>query len=167
MPVELSGAGMWAGVQLTPHTLQGTLSPVPACCVPCSPPQPHHSLSSGQEELLRCNGERCGGACWQPCSRKQRRSGLGHLGAQCTQLGPCTPAAGHSLADAELLFHSPVSKQRVGDWHWPALRCSRKHHFMLLLVRHSMTSLLFARGCWGRRCALRCTGRFDTRVLLY
>lgn len=63
MPVELSGAGMWAGVQLTPHTLQGTLSPVPACCVPCSPPQPHHSLSSGQEDAM---GKDAGGLAGNP-----------------------------------------------------------------------------------------------------
>lgn len=71
------------------------------------------------------------------------------------------------LGNAELLCHSPVGKHWVGNWHWSALRCSTKHHFMLLLVRHSMTSLLLARGCWGRRCALRCAERFDTGVLLY
>lgn len=101
------------------------------------------------------------------CSRKEVRSRSHGTSAPSWDHAHLQQGIPWPLADVELLFHSPVGKHWVGDWHWSALRCFTKHHFMLLLVRHTMTSLLFARGCRGRRCALRCTGRFNTRVLLY
>lgn len=163
MPVGLSGAGMHPGVQLTPHHPAVT-SWTCLLAVGAGPLAPHHWLSSGQEELLTCSGEGCRGACRQPCSKKQEVRSRSHR----ISVHPAgtMQACSRAFPGLWLLFHSPVGK------HWWVTgtgQLSDALQTSLLAAacqtQHDLAPLY--QGLLGRRCALHCTGRLDTRVLLY